>query len=325
MNKKIVVTGSLAFDYIFDVNDYFSKYILPDKIHQINISVITDEYKKSFGGTAGNQAFYLGRLGLKPYAYASVGNDFAEYNRFLVKNHVDTQFVKSYKNIASAAGFAMADKRDNQIWMYSIGAMKHARKLKLSSIYSSSNVEKNQRTSSLQGRTLKDIFVVIAPNDLQAVINYVHESVKLKLDFAFDPAFYVPHLSKELLLKAVKYAKIIFGNDYEIAFIEKKVGKKLSSLLKKSQVLVKTLADKGSEMFHDGKWTKVGTYKTKTVDPTGAGDAYRSGFLYGYLNNKSVKECGQMGAVTASFAVEIKGTMNLKFGRKSFEKRLKNF
>ncbi|OGK18846.1 hypothetical protein A2866_03200 [Candidatus Roizmanbacteria bacterium RIFCSPHIGHO2_01_FULL_39_8] len=307
--KNIIVTGSLAYDYIFDVNDYFSKYILPDKIHQINISVITDEYKKSFGGTAGNQAFYLGRLGLNPYIYASVGNDFSEYKKFLERNLVKTSFIKAYKNIASAAGFAMADKRDNQIWMYSIGAMKHATKLPLKKIIP----------------LVEDPFVVIAPNDLQAVINYVHESVKLKLDFAFDPAFYVPHLSKELLLKAVTHAKVTFGNDYEIAFIEKKISRKITSLLRKNQVLVKTLADKGSEIFRAGKWTKVGIFKVKTIDPTGAGDAYRSGFLFGYMNNKPVKECGRMGAIAASFAVEIKGTMNLKFNLEVFEKRLNRF
>lgn len=304
--KKIILTGSLAYDYIFDVPVPFSKYILPEKIHQINISIVTDRFKKSYGGTAGNQAFYLNKLRMNPYVYASAGNDFSEYKNFLKKHKVDTIHIKIAKNLHTASGFVMTDKRDNQIWMFTVGAMKEATKLKLK------NVIKRNSSS----------FVMISPNNYQAMNQYVNECVKHRLDFAFDPASAIPHLDQKVVTDGVKFAKIIFGNDYEIAFSEKRIGKKLISVLNKNQILVKTLADQGSEIFHQGKWIKIGIYKTKTVDPTGAGDAYRAGFLYGYLNNQPIKTCGWMGAVTASFAVEVKGTMNLKFTKKQFEKRL---
>ncbi|MBI4008946.1 carbohydrate kinase family protein [Candidatus Roizmanbacteria bacterium] len=306
--KNIILTGSLAYDYIFDVDDYFSKYILPNKIHQINISVITDEYKKSLGGTAGNQAFYLARLGLSPNIFATAGKDFQEYKSFLKKNGINAEYIKIIPEQNSAAGFGMTDKKDNQIWMYSKGAMINNSKLILSTI-----VDK-----------LHNSFVIISPNDPQAIINFVNQCEKEDIEFAFDPAFYIPTLPQKTLFKGVKNARIIFGNDYEIAFLEKRLRLSLPKLINKNQIIVKTLGDQGSEIFKDGKWQKVGIYKVKPVDPTGAGDAYRAGFLYGYLNNQPIKTCGWMGAVTASFAVEVKGTMNLKFSKQQFEKRLKS-
>ena len=307
MKKNIILTGDLAYDYIFDVKDPFSKYIQPDKIHQINISIVTESHKKSFGGTAGNQAFYLSRLGLKPFIYTTVGNDFNEYKIFLKKNKISISFIKIYKDLPTASGYVMTDIHDNQIWMFSAGAMKEAKRLALADIKS---------------LDLEDSFVLISPTDLDAMVNFVNECCNLNIDFAFDPAFFIPNFPKNVLENGVKTAKIIFGNDYEISFIEKRIGKKLTQLINKNQILIKTLGNQGSEIFNKGKWTKIGIYKTKTVDPTGAGDAYRAAFLFGYLQNLPLKTCGWMGAVTASFAVEMKGTMNLKFTKKGFEKRL---
>ena len=324
MKKNIILTGSLAYDYIFDIPDSFSKYIQPDKIHKINISIVTDTHKKSFGGTAGNQAFHLARFGLNPTIITTVGNDFFDYKIFLKKNGVNTNSIEIIKNLPTAAGFVMTDVKDNQIWMFATGAMKEARRLSLKSIYASSGVEKLKLNSSRQARTITNSFVLISPTDLNAMINIVKESINLNVDFAFDPAFFIPHLPEKTLLEGVKNSIIIFGNDYEIAFIEKRLKKKITDIVSNRQVVIKTLGDQGSEIYYNGKWIKVGIYKTKTIDPTGAGDAYRAGFLYGFLNNQPLKTCGWMGAVTASFAVEVKGTMNLKFTKKEFLQSKKN-
>lgn len=312
MKKNIILTGDIAYDYIFDIKDPFSKYIQPDKIHQINISIVTDTHKKSFGGTGGNQAFYLSRLGVFPLLFTTVGEDFTDYKNFLKKNNISLRFIKLYKNILTASGFVMTDIHDNQIWMFSAGAMQKARHLSLKSLYFSNKVG-NQK--------LNNSFILISPTDLEAMNNLIKDAVKLNKDFAFDPAFYIPHFSTDILSLGVRKCKILFGNDYEIAFIEKKLKRPITKLVNKDQIVVKTLGDQGSEIFENGKWTKIPIYKTKTIDPTGAGDAYRAGFIYGYLQNLPVKECGLMGAVTASFAVEIKGTMNLKFNKSKFNKR----
>ncbi len=305
--KNVILTGSLSFDYIFDVNDSFSNHILPEKVHKINFSFVIETHQRSFGGTAGNQAYYLSKLGVENYLFASGGYDFTDYSTFLQKEKISRNFIFISNNLPTGTGFVITDIKDNQIWMYSKGAMKHNALLKLSSI-----TEKIHRP-----------LVIISPNDPQAIINFVVDCVKDKIEFCFDPAFYIPVLPKKTLLLGVKNAKIIIGNDYEIAFMEKRLGKKMTKLLSDDQILVTTLGDQGSEILYRGKWTKVGIYKTKAIDPTGAGDAYRAGFIYGYLNDQPIKTCGWMGAVAASFAVEVKGTMNLKFTREKFEERLK--
>jgi adenosine kinase len=306
MQKKVIVTGSLAYDYVFDIPELFSKYILPEKIHNINFAVVTDGFKRTFGGTAGNQTYYLTKLGASPILYASAGNDFFDYNKFLKKNHIETKNIFIAKKLTTAAGFAITDPKDNQIWIYSKGAMAEARNLSINNIYSK----------------IDNSLVIISPNDIVAMSKYIYECINKNIPFVFDPAFYIPNLNSKTLLIGVQKAEIIFGNDYEIAFLEKRIKKKLTSFLSPIQILVKTLGDQGSEIWHDKKLTKVRIYKSKVIDPTGAGDAYRAGFLYGYLQDLPMKTCGKMGAVVASFAVEIKGTINLFFSKTKFLKRL---
>ena len=308
MERDIILTGSLAFDYVFDIPDPFSKYIQSDKIHKINISIVTDTHKKTFGGTAGNQAFYLALLGTQPYIVGSAGNDFHDYLTFLKKEHIHADYISRSNRLPTAAGFVMTDPVDNQIWMFATGAMTEARKITL--------------THRFLRRFSKKPFVMISPNDMLAMTALVEACVNYEVEFAFDPAFFIPHFPETTLRKGIKHAAIIFGNDYEIAFIEKRLKKNITSLVSKNQMVVKTLGNKGSEIYHKGKWMRIGIKKVKTVDPTGAGDAYRAGFLFGYLNNRDLKTCGDMGATTASFAVETKGTMNLKFNKKAFYQRL---
>ncbi len=304
--KNVIITGSVAYDYIFNFDNYFSNYIVPDKVHSINISLLTEQYKKSFGGTAGNQGFYLNKLGVNAYIYSTVGEDFGEYKYFLKKNNIESKFIQIKKGHHTAAGFAITDKKDNQIWMYSRGALKYSDKLRLNSLSVGS-----------------DPLVIIAPNEAKAVENFVNECVRSKMEFVLDLGFNIPLTKKDILQKGIKNAAIIFGNDYEIDLMEKKAGIPFKKDLKHNQILVTTFADLGSTIFQNKKEIKVGIYKTKAIDPTGAGDAYRAGFIYGYLNNQPLKICGWMGAVTSSFAVEVKGTMNLKFNKRVFEKRMK--
>lgn len=313
----IIVTGSLAYDIILNLPGKFSSYILPDKLHQINVSFATDTHTKNFGGTAGNQAYSLALLGEQPVLFATAGNDFEPYKKFLEKHGVDTTYVKIIKNKLTASGFAITDEINNQVWGYSKAAMSDSKDHHLKPILS--KISKNN----------KDILVVLTPCGEEGLINYVDECVKFGLPFAYDPAFYIPTLPLETLRKGVQNAQLVFGNDYEFELLDLKLKIK-KYVLRSSQIHVTTLGENGSVIkYIDEKSKTVREIKVKAakvkkvVDPTGAGDAYRSGFLAGYVKGLPLQVCGQMGSVASSFVIEQKGTVNHFYTVAQFKKRYK--
>lgn len=313
----VIVTGSVAYDQIMDLPGEFSSYILPEKIHQINISFVTDTHRRRFGGTGGNQAYSLSLLGVPVCLIASAGNDFQQYEEFLRSTSIDTTHIVKHKTEPTAAGFAITDQKDNQIWGFSKGAMTFAKNISLKKIISSYK---------------KDVLVVIGPNEPLAMERYIDECVELNVPFAFDPAFYIPTLPVHVLKKGVTHARIVFGNDYEIELLKTKL-RITNYQLREGQIFVTTLGEKGSRISvreskrQSVRDIEVGVAKPKkVVDPTGAGDAYRAGFIAEFVEGKDLKICGQMGAVAASFAIEKYGTMEHMFTIKEFEMRLaKNF
>lgn len=307
----IIVTGSLAYDIILNLPGKFSSYILPEKIHQINVSFATDIHRRNFGGTAGNQAYSLALLGERPVLVGTVGNDFDPYFAFLKKHGIETSFIKVIENKLSASGFAITDDVNNQIWGYSKSAMSDAKNLSL-----------KPAVTALSKKN-KDLLVVITPNDPDAMANYVDECISLHVPFAFDPAFYIPVLSVATLKKGIQHATAIFGNDYEIELLKSKL-KITNYELRKDQILITTLGEKGSQILSNGKKIAIKPASIKkVVDPTGAGDAYRSGFLVGYVNGLPLNVCGQMGSVASSFVVEQYGTVNHHYSLDEFKDRYK--
>ena len=317
----VIVTGSVAYDQILDLPGEFSSYILPEKIHQINISFVTETHRRRLGGTGGNQACTLSLLGVPVMLVASAGNDFQQYDEFLKKTSVDTKFIVRHKTEPTAAGFAITDMKDNQIWGFSKGAMKYAKDISLKKVISSLMLKQVQHDESIP-------FIVIGPNEPLAIARYIDECVELDIPFAFDPAFYIPTLPIDVLKKGVAYARIIFGNDYEIEMLKSKL--RINNYeLRDGQILVTTLGEKGSRISvrtsrrQSVKDIRVGAANVKkVVDPTGAGDAYRAGFIAGFVEKKDIRMCGQMGAVAASFAIEKYGTMEHRFTQEEFGKRM---
>lgn len=297
---SVIVTGSLAFDHIMNLPGVFSDYIMPDKIHKLNVSFLVDTLRKEFGGTGGNIAYNLALLGIKVKIVAAAGSDSDEYISWLAKHKIDVSEIKKFKDVLTAAGFVITDKQDNQIWNFYGGAMRQARRLSLLSI------------------KVRPSLVVIAPNDPKAMIQYAKECQKNHWDYLFDPAFYIPSISKKDLAVVVKKAKIVIGNDYEITMLKRKIG----DFETEKQIWITTLGEKGSVVRQGGIEYKVPAAKPKkVVDPTGAGDAYRAGFVAGYLQGLALKICGRMGAVCAAYTVEKYGTQTHKFNRKEFKQR----
>ena len=175
---------------------------------------------------------------------------------------------------------------------------------------------------SLSSIKVKPRLVIIAPNDPKAMIQYSKECQKKKWDYLFDPAFYIPSLSKNDLLIAVKKAKIIIGNDYEITMLKRKIGPHFAKASWGKQIWITTLGEKGS-VIRQGKseWRIPAAKPRKVIDPTGAGDAYRAGFVAGYVQGLALPVCGRMGSVCAAYTVEKYGTQTHKFSLREFKKR----
>lgn len=299
--KNIVVTGSLAFDYIMDFPGVFADHIMPDKIHKLNLSFYLDTMSKQRGGNAGNISYTLSLLKMPVTIVSVAGSDFGEYKKFLKNAGIDTTYIKIIKDESTATAFMMTDKKNNQISGFYPGAIKKADILSL----------KNAKGDFG--------FAIISPDNPNAMISFCKESKELDIRYLFDPGMQLPVLSDEQLIEGIQDAEILIGNDYEMELIKKRIGE---SALKKIKILITTLGEKGSEIYANDKTISVSVCKPKkVVDPTGAGDAYRSGFVAGFMRGLSLKTCGQMGAVTAAYAIEHYGTQNHKFTIEEFKKR----
>ncbi len=298
----ITVTGSLAFDHIMDFPGNFSDHIMPDKIHQINLSFLVNTLKKQRGGTAGNIAYNLALLKQPVSILGAAGSDFSEYSKFLEDTGVDISRIKIISGASTSSAFIMTDQKDNQITAFYPGAM-----------------SKNS-TLSLD----KSNFVIISPNDPQAMINFTKQCKDLNIPYMLDPGMQIPRLESEDLKEMLNGATIVIGNDYEISLLKQKISIDGEQLLREVKILITTLGEKGAIIKTKDQTIEITVAKpTSVVDPTGAGDAYRAGFLAGFLKGFDLKTCGQMGSVAACYAVEKYGTTSHSFTTTEFSQRYK--
>lgn len=290
--KQIVITGSLSYDYIMNFSGRFRDRIMTDKLHVISLSFLVDTLKKQYGGTAVNQAYTLKLLGIEPTVITAAGNDFSDYLTFLKRYKIPTDGISVFLDEPCSSYHVVTDSDDNQIGAFYIGASKYNKTL---------NIPHDAA------------FVVIGPTDPAAMIRYVRQCKGKR--YLYDPAFQIGNFSTEELHQAIKHAEILIGNDYEIALIKKKTDISVP-------VLITTLGSKGSiiQTKRDTMYCKP-AIPNNTSDPTGAGDAYRAGFLAGYLRNLDLQTCAQMGSVAAVYTVEKYGTQTHLFTKNEFIKR----
>lgn len=307
---QIIVTGSLGYDNIMDFPGRFADRIMPDNIHKLSLSFLIDKLSKQFGGVAGNIAYTLNLLGIKPRIVACAGNDFGPYKKHLTRHHLNITYIKQFSDEPCSLYSVVTDQDDNQIGSYFVGAMKHAKELSI--------------TNSADSRkpTYKQPFVVISPTDPAAMVKYVKECRTLKIPYLYDPAFQIATFSPEELKEGITGAAILIGNDYEISLIESRLEISHDELLTMTPIVITTLGAKGSIIETRKESIHIKPAKPKnTSDPTGAGDAYRGGFLAGYLRKFDLVTCGQMGSVAAAYTVETYGTQTHTFTKKEFTNR----
>lgn len=298
---KEIVTGSLGYDYIMNFSGRFADRIMPDKLHQISLSFLADKLSKNLGGTAGNLAYTLKLLGEDPYIVSTAGNDFEDYRSFLENHSIEHTGINIVTNEPCGSYHVITDSDDNQIGAFYTGATKYNKDL---SIHLPEHAG----------------FVVVGPNDPDAMRKFVTECRKEGYRYMYDPAFQIGNFSPEDLRFAIEGAELLIGNDYEIALIEQKLDSTHEELiLMGPKAIITTLGSKGAVIETRHEAIHVKPAKPKNVsDPTGAGDAFRGGFLAGYLKGLDLLVAGQMGAVAAVYTVEKYGTVTHHFTKDEF-------
>ncbi|MDE2589631.1 MAG: carbohydrate kinase family protein [Patescibacteria group bacterium] len=299
----LVITGTIAYDYIMDFPGKFAEHILPQQLHNINLSFIVNKFDKRRGGTAGNVSYTLGLLRTPNILFSSAGKDFIEYKKAFKKlKSVDISHVKIDLRNYTATGFAMTDKTDNQIWGYFYGAAESIAKL------------------SLEGVVESEDLVLIGPSGAAGSMHIVKQCIKNRVPFMFDPGFILTQIDNEDLSFGVSYAHYVIGNDYEMNMLKERV--KDWENISQEKIIITTLGEKGAEIRVGKKVYSIASVPPKNIiDPTGAGDAWRAGFLAGLNRNFDLQTCGQMGSVAASFAIEEYGTQEHRFSPQKFIQR----
>lgn len=292
---SIILTGSIAFDYLMSFPGYFKDHILPEHLESISLSFLVDEMVRRPGGVAANIAYTLGLLCENPQLVATAGVDFSEYRQMLEDAGVDTSGVKIIEDKFTASFFANTDLSNAQIASFYAGAMANAREIKLKEL----------------GLTDDDL-VMISPNAPDAMIQYALECQELGVPYIFDPSQQIVRLDEQDILKGIKGAHALFVNEYEFELVQKHTKMRAADILQSVDFTVVTLGEKGSRVYEKAEVKgDVPIFPpTKIADPTGMGDAYRAGFLKGYLNGFDLLLCAQMGALAATYCLEEMGTQS---------------
>lgn len=306
---KIIITGSIAYDRIMNFPGKFGDHILPEKIHQINLSFLVKDLKESFGGTAGNIAYNLSLLGLKPSIIGNVGSkDFIVYEQWFRKNQIDISGINILPNNHTASAYIITDQKDNQIAGFYPGAM---------------NVSVTKKLQANSDKLQAKIAIVSPQNPID-MVRFPKIFKQKKVPYIFDPGQQMTTLTSNQLKQAIAGSKVLIGNDYEISLILKKTGWTIPKILKQTEILVITKGDKGSEIRQGQKVFNIPAAKPKnTSDPTGAGDAFRAGLIYGLVNGWSLEKTGRLAGLVSVYTVEKYGTQTHSFTKKELEKRYK--
>jgi adenosine kinase len=307
----LIITGTLAWDYIMEFPGKFGDHILPEHIHNVNLSFIVNKYAKRRGGTAGNVSYSLGLLKTPHILYSAAGKDFDEYKKAFTKIGIATNNVVIDKKDATATGFAMTDKSNNQIWGYYYGAAEKNKTLPLKKVIRSTRFTRSGKNTNV---------VLIGPQGAEGSMHFVNECIALNIPYMLDPGFILTQVSDADLTRGIIHATYVIGNEYEMEVIAQRV--KNWKTLQKEKIVITTLSEKGATIVDHGKKYTIQPVSIKKVaSTTGAGDSWRSGFLAGLERGHDLQTCGQMGVVAAAFTVEHFGTQEHIFTLKEFQDR----
>ncbi len=299
-----LICGSMAYDTIMVFHDKFKHHILPEKTHMLNVSFLVPTMRREFGGCAGNIAYNLKLLNEEPLIMATVGHDFEPYAQWLNQHKISGQFIRTLDNQYTGQAYITTDEDDNQITAFHPGAMN------FSHLNSVPTVENNIRIG------------IVSPDGKEGMELHAKQFAELEIPFIFDPGQGMPMFNGAELLTLIEQATWLMLNDYEAELMQEKTGLSLVQLAGKIEALIVTQGGAGSTIYAGGKEIKIPAAPVANlVDPTGCGDAYRAGLLYGLLNDLDWEITGRIASLMGAIKIEHHGTQNHTFNLDSFKQR----
>jgi len=288
---KLIVTGSIAFDYLMSFPGKFTEHLLPEHMQRVSLSFLVDSMDKRRGGCAPNIAYTLALLGERPCLMATAGQDFGDYGAWLTAAGVDTSLVKVVGNKFTASFFCSTDEANNQIASFYTGAMANAGELSFRTV------------DGLDGG-----LVIISPNDPDAMVQYAEECSTLGLRYIWDPGQQCARMDGSQLKDGIIGAHLVICNDYEFELIRQKTGMQEADVLAHAAVLIITRGEHGSTVItREARIDVPPVPPDRIVDPTGVGDAFRGGLMKGLASGRSLDVAARMGSVAATWALEHLG------------------
>lgn len=284
---NLVLTGSIAYDYLMTFPGRFRDHILPDQLDRLSLSFLVDSMIRRKGGIAANIAYTLSLLGEHPTVMATVGEDFGEYRAWLDDRGVDTSAIKTIEGLLTASFFVNTDETNAQIASFYPGAMTHAHQLHFDDL------------------PKKPELAVISPNDPKAMVQYVKECQKLDIPYFYDPSQQIVRLEASDLIEGIEGCLALLANDYELGLIVEKTGLDLEIIGRYATFIIITRGEHGIDLYSGDDYLTISAIPPiEMCDPTGVGDAFRGGFLKGYMHSLTLERCGQIGVLAATYCLE---------------------
>jgi len=303
---SVLICGSLAYDTIMVFPDRFREHILPDKLHMLNVAFLVPDMRREYGGTAGNIAYNLQGLGGDARIMATVGDDFGPYHERLQALGLRTDHVRHVPGTFTAQAFITTDLDDNQITAFHPGAMNH----------SHSNRVADAGVVQL---------AVIAPDGRDGMFQHAAECAAAGIPFLFDPGQGLPMFNGDELMRFIADATYLAVNDYEAQLLQQKTGRSIDALAREVQALVVTLGGNGSRIYAKGEVHEIPAVPPSAVtDPTGCGDAYRAGLLYGIVNGLDWPTTGRLAALLGALKIAERGAQNHRVVRSDIDEQFRS-
>ncbi len=298
-----LICGSYAYDTIMVFHDKFKNHILPDKVHMLNVSFLVPDMRREYGGCAGNIAYNLKLLGGDPLPMATVGSDFDLYGNWMDRCGIPRTHIKVYTSTFTGQAFITTDEDDNQITAFHPGAM---------------SLSHENKVSDAEGVTIG----IVSPDGRDGMIEHAEQFTEAGIPFIFDPGQGMPMFNGEDLLRFTEQATWITLNDYEAQLFEERTGLSPHEIAERVEALIITRGGEGSHIYTREHRLEIPAVRVTAInDPTGCGDAYRAGLLYGLMNDMDWKTTGRIASLLGAIKIEKHGTQNHQFTRDEFDSR----